>query len=101
MAQVTAQDIMDLFPLIEGEGWYINEAGQVRNARMECPICALMNELDGGEHKFQLSAWSAWVVVTNTPVPEALEEIVRAADFSYVEPARKALLAALKISGEA
>lgn len=43
----SADDILDLLPLVADRGWSIRD-GYIRDRDGRCPICALVNELSGG-----------------------------------------------------
>lgn len=47
--RITTQTLLDLLPIVAtNRMWRVDSAGNVRSDRNECPICAIVNEIDGG-----------------------------------------------------
>ena len=43
---ITAQDLIDLMPIVADVGWKKLNAGQIRDEFGRCPLCALANAID-------------------------------------------------------
>jgi len=56
---VTADDILDLMPIVAHLPWSVSLHGGIRTATGQCPVCALVEELSGGEIAFNNIAITA------------------------------------------
>ena len=43
---ITAQDLLDLMPIVADRGWLLAVTEVIRDADGRCPVCALANEID-------------------------------------------------------
>lgn len=43
---MTAQDYLDLLPIVADRGWRVDEGGYIRDRDGRCPLCSLANEVD-------------------------------------------------------
>lgn len=89
---MTAQDWIDLLPIVADRGWHVRLNDQyIRDRSDRCPICALAHEVDSSidEYTFANRA-AARVFDTQSCVPA----IMNAAD-SLTHPLRPALMHAL------
>lgn len=95
---VTAEQILDILPIVANQGWRIRvDGGAVRNRKGVCPVCALVNELTG-ETFWRAAAHSAWCSLTGADWSSdndgAAMLIAQAAD-DPASPLRPALMQAL------
>ena len=81
MTNVTAQDILDLMPIIADRNWTTRSAGQIRNELGRCPLVELAEELGENCDGNRISYGH---VLTDIP-PVARGAIVLASDFSIHE----------------
>lgn len=88
------EDILDLLPIVQGQAWSVDKYGQIRNARGQCPLCALASELGENPH-------GVWVDVASVGwdrYSDAVKAVETAADCNS-HPLHPALLAALGMEG--
>ena len=45
--QETIECLLDLLPILADRGWHSESRGELRSYYSECPICALVNEIEG------------------------------------------------------
>lgn len=91
MEEITAQDILDLLPIVADRGWQIDSTGFIRDTSWSCPICALLNETHGRGEK--VAAGNAWEGVGFRD-DAGMKSIVGAAD-NEDHPLRPDLMRAL------
>lgn len=99
--KITAQDLLDLMPIVKDRGWRITNSGDIRDKNYSCPVCALANEICGYEC-YGTDAWAAiYEIVGNRAKQEdaqtATREIMEAADLEEYQ-LRPALMQALGMS---
>ena len=59
MSTITVDDLLAFCAIAQERGpWGVDEDGQIRNDRGECPICAAANVVLG-EDRYETAAWSA------------------------------------------
>jgi hypothetical protein len=76
---------LSLLPLIEDQKWTLNETGVIRNEKGQCPICAIVDVLSGGNQKFLTMAvlsWRLYLKEETMPPDEfkSIKEIVHSTD---------------------
>jgi hypothetical protein len=55
----TADDIIDLLPIVANRGWRVSFSGAIRDRDGRCPVCALVHEVSGGALDEKTKAWNA------------------------------------------
>ena len=55
---ITNQELLDLLPLVADQQWSKAYGAAIRNQDGACPICAIVNEING-ERKFTTDAFAA------------------------------------------
>ncbi len=94
---ITAQDIIDLLPIVADQGWWVGDwidGCAIRNRDGACPLCALGKELSGEFwYRSELDPRQYSDIIPGKPV----RAVMSAADDADA-PLRPALLAALGLA---
>lgn len=79
--QVSVSQFFDLLPIVAHQKWEEDFGGEIRNSKGECPLCAVINELNG-RHIANVDPEHAIQVFTNDKVRNirGSEEFITAAD---------------------
>lgn len=90
--KITAQDLLDLMPIVKDRGWRVDGLGWIRDAQDRCPICALAYEISNGRTNYltfyKAAARHGWGAIGGA------KRIANAAD-NPKNPLRPALMQAL------
>lgn len=88
--KITADDLFDLLPIVDGRGW---EGVVIRDKDNRCPLCALANEIDPSI-EFLIDAETAFKRLGLGRVASARWPVMNAADW-WGDPRRPRLMQAL------
>lgn len=91
---ITAQDILDLLPIVADRGWRERRDGFIRDKDGRCPVCALVHEVTHGKVDFTFMAELSYKSAFGYAGLAAQFEIANAADY-VTHPSRPVLMAAL------
>lgn len=82
--KITAQDIIDLLPIVADRGWSVRSSGRMRGTIRDrddrCPVCALVNEIDP-RVDYHLSYSVALRAIDIDAVDFDVANVVSSADF--------------------
>lgn len=43
---ITAEDLLDLMPIVADRGWALSRSGRIRDADDRCPLCSFANAIE-------------------------------------------------------
>jgi hypothetical protein len=98
---ITAQEIIDLLPIVDDRGWKVKFGVGIRDRDGRCPVCALVHELSGGEIDITVYARAAMVRYLETDsalLVWAVQDMMAGADHKD-HPLRPAIAEALGLKG--
>ncbi len=81
LIDATAEDWLELLPLVAGQRWMVGQNGNIRNDADECPLCALAAEVLGGSfyHYTRETPRVSWGIDDGS-TPIGMADIIVAAD---------------------
>jgi hypothetical protein len=88
---ITAQDILDLLPIVADRGWKVGCNNTIRDRNERCPICSLLNETH--RFPFKVMGITAWDSAGLPDVSAAIQIMIAANNSGH--PLRPALMRAL------
>lgn len=94
---ITAQDLLDLLPIVAGQGWEIKsflDSASIRNAESRCPLCALAYAICPSTNYHEMACAAFLELGFSSFNNPGIKQIMGAADF-HNHPLRPALMQAL------
>lgn len=100
MEFVTAQQIIDLLPIVAERDWRLRD-GAIRDSDNFCPVCALVQEIDPSS-PYKLFAWQALdrIGVTGNAAYDLMEAADEGDGGIMGVICRRKILEALKLAGD-
>lgn len=97
---ITADDIIDLLPIVADRGWRILGNGYIRDMDDRCPVCALAHEMTDGKVDYELAAHVAAKEAWGVKERFIVIRLMRAADKEADYNMRRRMLKMLGLEGE-
>lgn len=76
----TLVQLIDLLPIVQGQGWRVTSDGYIRNSEKKCPMVALREEIFGEYSGAPVAAWSALAFILGyrcaTTMPWDMHKVV-------------------------
>jgi hypothetical protein len=81
LIDATAEDWLELLPLVAGQGWTVRGSGEIRNGADECPLCALaVKVLGNGLYRYARETPRVSWGIDDVLTPIGMADIIVAAD---------------------